>query len=368
MNKIPVSIVTGFLGAGKTTLLNHIIKNNPNKKLAIIENEIGSISIDSDLIVKSENGIFELSNGCVCCTLNGELLEILTKLINSSSQISHVVIETTGIADPGPVAFSFLADLKIQSAFKLDSIITLVDGPRIEQLLIETIEANKQIIQADLVLINKSALMDDYQKDVVKNIITKINTQAQILFTDYAKINDSDFFDRNSFDSYKIIEKVISEKKSFKISSSISTSQTNTSLLQKQGMSAAIHSNIFSYSFTFEESLDVIRFDIWLNAMLQGDLCKFYRVKGILQIEEFEEKVILQSVGDKFITESGGSWNTEEPKVSKIVFIGKNLHYQTLENGLKLCFYNENQPLPDENFYAAVMTNQVDMFLANNAT
>ncbi|TAG56485.1 MAG: GTP-binding protein [Cytophagales bacterium] len=363
MNKIPVTIVSGFLGAGKTTLLNHIIVSNPDKKIAIIENELGEQSIDHELIVKSENGIFELSNGCVCCSLNGELVEILMKLLNQVENVTHLVIETTGIADPGPVAFTFLADFKIQNLFRLDSIITLVDAPRIEQLLEETIEANKQIIQADVILINKSAQTDDYQREVLQNLIRKMNVYAEIVFTDYAKIDSNLFFERNDFSPEKVVSNMIlqeSKKKKFTLSSN------NSSILNKQGSKQHVHSQIESFSYSFEESLDVIRFDTWLNAMLGGSLSKFYRVKGILNIEEFEDKVVLQSVGSKFITESGGKWDIDKPKISKIVFIGKNLDHDILEKGLKMCFYNEESPLPDPQFYESIMTNQVEMFMKNN--
>lgn len=366
MEKIPVTIITGFLGAGKTTLLNHIINTNKDKKIAIIENEFGTESIDSELIVKSENGIFELTNGCVCCSLNGELVEILSNIINQFPNISHLIIETTGIADPGPVAYSFLADYKIQSTFKLNAIITLVDAQKIELLLEETVEANKQIIQADVVLINKIDLVDDYQKDVVTNIIKRLNPQADILFTQFGKIDTSNLLNINAFLGENIERKTKFELNQQSLKPKFSVSKTTVSVLEPQGKKHVQHSDIQSYSFVLDKPLDVIRFDTWINAMLNGDLSKIYRVKGILHIEDFGEKVILQSVGNKFITEGGGTWADNEIKKSRIVFIGKNLDHDLLESGLNTCVYNEDSPLPDSEFYESIMLSQVDMFLKTN--
>lgn len=365
MEKIPVTIITGFLGAGKTTFLNHIITNNKDKKIAIIENEFGSESIDSELIVKSDNGIFELSNGCVCCSLNGELVEILMKIVNQVQNISHLIIETTGIADPGPVAYSFLADYKIQSTFKLNAIITLVDAQKIEQLLEETIEANKQIIQADVVLINKTDLVDDYQKSVVTNIIKRLNPQAEIVYSQFGKIDTSNLLQIDAFLGENIERKTKIETDR-KAKPKFSLSQTQGSVLEPQGKKLVQHSEIKSFSFVIEKPLDVIRFDTWLNAMLNGDLAKIYRVKGILYIEDFNEKVILQSVGNKFITEGGGVWQNEELRKSRIVFIGKNLDPELLESGLNMCVYDEEEPLPNNEFYEKIMLSQVDMFLKNS--
>lgn len=362
MQKIPVTIITGFLGAGKTTLLNHIINTNKDKKIAIIENEFGSESIDSELIVKSDNGIFELSNGCVCCSLNGELVEILMKIINQVENISHLIIETTGIADPGPVAYSFLADYKIQSTFKLNAIITLVDAQKIEQLLEETIEANKQIIQADVVLINKTDLVDEYQKEVVTNIIKRLNPQTDIIYCQFGKTETINLLDINAFLAENTERKTKFEtEQNTKPKFSLTTN--SGSILEQQGKKLVHHSEIKSHSFVFEKPFDVIRFDTWLNAMLNGDLSKIYRVKGILDIENFDEKVILQSVGSKFITEGGGKWIEGEMRKSRIVFIGKNLDAQLLQAGLTMCLYNEDAPLPDTEFYEKVMFSQVDMFL-----
>lgn len=363
MQKIPVTIITGFLGAGKTTLLNHLIRTNKDKKIAIIENEFGSESIDSELIVKSDNGIFELSNGCVCCSLNGELIEILTKIVNQVENISHLIVETTGIADPGPVAYSFLADYKIQSTFKLNAIITLVDAQKIEQLLEETIEANKQIIQADVILINKTDLVEDHQKEIVTNIITRLNPQAELIYSQFGICDTTNLLEIDAFLGEKIIQntKLKTEKKP-----KFSVSKNAMSVLEPQGKKLVHHSDIKSYSFVLDKPLDVIRFDIWLNAMLNGDLSKIYRVKGVLQIENFNEKVILQSVGKKFITEDGGKWLENETRKSRIVFIGKNIDFDILQAGLLMCTYDDDSPLPDNEFYEKIMLSQVDMFLKNN--
>src|SRR6187402_984934 len=155
-NRIPVTILTGFLGAGKTTLLNHLIKEYPEKKLAVIENEFGEINIDSELIVSSaDNNIFELSNGCICCVLNDDLVNLLYELLESKKVFNHLIIETTGMADPGAVALNFISDFGIQQKYRLDAVVALADAINLKSQLAETEEAAKQLAIADFILLNK---------------------------------------------------------------------------------------------------------------------------------------------------------------------------------------------------------------------
>ena len=352
MNKerIPVTIITGFLGAGKTTLLNSLIKKNAGKKLAIIENEFGEINIDSDLVIGADNGIFELSSGCICCELNDELINVLFKLLNSQKQIDHLIVETTGIADPGPVAMSFLSDAKIQSIFRLDAIVTLADAQFIEQQLEDQEEACRQIAVADIVIINKVDKVEPYQKDTVKNIIRRMNSQAQIAESSFSEVAGVDILELKSFSKDGLLQTKFDDqprKLSERTFSPVEASKKPFSLFAPS-TKPNIHSDIASFSFVFPESLDLLRFDIWIRAILNDKSLKLYRVKGILSFRNIDEKLIFQAVNNQYITDSAGLWGQEE-RSNRIVFIGKNLSREFLQNGLQECCTEE--PFEPEKFF-----------------
>jgi G3E family GTPase len=356
MQRIPVTIITGFLGSGKTTLLNQIIKQNAGKKIAIIENEFGEISIDSELVIKTEDGLYELSNGCICCSLNGELISILTKIINSNPNLDHLIIETTGVADPGPVAISFISDYKIQHLFRLDGIIALVDSVFIEQHLENTVEANKQIAVADVVLLNKSDKTDSYQLDTVRNIICRINANAQIFTTEFGKVDGINLLEIEGFSAESVLktqfEKLQENKPTRKFSMSKDVEKSGFSVLNNKFMQ---HTAMSSHSFILDEPLDVLKFDAWIKMALSGEPFQVFRAKGILQIENFEKKVVFQSVYGQYVTEDGGTWQENEKRTTKMVFIGRNLDYDLLLEGLKMCCINPEIEGIDEDFFSKML-------------
>lgn len=354
-SRIPVTILTGFLGSGKTTLLNHLIKENSGLKIAIIENEFGEISIDSELVVKQNEGIFELSNGCICCTLSGELKETLDK-ITQNRNIDHLIIETTGIADPGPIALSFISDYQIQAQFELDSIICLVDARFIETQLAQQPEASKQIALADIVLLNKTDLVDQYQIEVVQNIISDMTNQASIYSTTFGKTDRVNLLEINAFSANKIAQtKFVIDTKSPKLPKFTidQNKEARADSLLKNQFTNVHKTGISSVSVIIDQPFDVLKFDTWLNVMLNWGTGLFYRGKGILYIEDFDKKIIFQSVMNQFMTESGGEWE-ENKKQTKIVFIGKHLDKELIENSLKSCVVNDidaSSPL----FFDAIM-------------
>jgi G3E family GTPase len=359
--RIPVTILTGFLGSGKTTLLNAIISQNEGKKIAIIENEFGEISIDSELVIAQNEGIFELSNGCICCSLSGELSETLDK-IRENRSIQHLIIETTGIADPGPIALSFISDFKIQSQFRLGAIICLVDSRFIETQLENQYEASKQIGMADIILINKIDQVDDYQIDTVKNIVSKINSQASVYESAFGKVDALNLLEFNGFGPESVlktkfeVDLSIPKAKKFSVKKEV---ENSTSLVSNQPK--YVHkSGVSSVSFAFPEPLDVLKLDAWLNVMLNWGTGLFYRGKGILYVENFDKKVVFQSVLNQFVTESGGDWGNE-PKMTKIVFIGKHLDNVLLEAGLKACIVNDIEA-SSEDFFKEIMDMQDKLY------
>lgn len=346
--RIPVTILTGFLGAGKTTLLNHLIEHNSGKKIAVIENEFGEINIDSQLVVGVKDDIFELSNGCVCCELNDELIVILQKLISSHSGIHHLVVETTGIADPTSVVRSFLIDETVQKAFRIDGVVTLVDARFIEQQMENQEEACKQVAIADVILINKTDMVDAYQKDTVSNIIKRMNNQAIIKEAVYGKTEGIDLLNLNAFSKENILTSTIEKSTLSGFSFNPMPSFFTKGAALNPSYNKPIHSDISSCSFVFEEAIDLLKFDVWMRMLLNDVAFKLYRVKGILNFKDVEEKLVFQSVNNQYVSEFADVWGEGE-RVSKIVFIGKNIDEDIIVKGLAICC--SDKPYESSEFY-----------------
>lgn len=325
-NRIPVTILTGFLGSGKTTLLNQLIRSNPDRKIAVIENEFGEIGIDSDLVVNTDGSVFELSNGCVCCSLNGELVETLQMLVERQDKIDHLIIETTGIADPGPVALSFLSEFEIQNVFRLDAIITVVDSRFVERQLESQPEVGKQVALADVVLLNRTDEVEPYLVETARNIVQRINPQTLIFETSYGKTDLTNMLDIKAFDPETVLKQKWKKPTSnLKLSSDYK--HTN-------------HIALVSHSIEITEALDLIKFDSWVAMMLYMNSSTIFRIKGILNIAEMDDKLVFQSVYNQYVSQSGGKWAEDEGRKTRIVFIGKNLDRAALEKGLKQCEFS----------------------------
>jgi G3E family GTPase len=205
-HQIPVTVLTGYLGAGKTTLLNRVLTENHGKKYAVIVNEFGEIGIDNDLVVGADEEVFEMNNGCICCTVRGDLIRIIAGLMKRRDKFDAILVETTGLADPAPVAQTFFTDEDVRRKTKLDSIVTLVDAKHIEQRLADSGEAKEQIAFADIVLLNKTDLVD---RETLKNVEARVrglNPFATIYHTARADIDLDKILDRGSFDLQRILE------------------------------------------------------------------------------------------------------------------------------------------------------------------
>jgi len=329
--KIPVTILTGFLGAGKTTLLNYILTQDHGKKIAIIENEFGEIGIDDKLLQKnmkkqSEECIIEMMNGCICCTVRQDLqvvLKDLYKKIRSGTQINAIVIETTGMADPAPVAQTFFVDEEVAAQFRLDGIVTMVDAKHIEQHLDEVKpegaenEAVEQVAFADRLILNKTDLVSEKDLERVEKRLKTINAFAPIQRSCQSKVKVDQVLDIKGFDLKRTLE--------------MDPEFLDTDAEHEHDQS------VTSMSVRIDGDLDLDAMEEWLGNLLRTKGADIFRMKGVLSIEDMPKKFVYQGVHMIF---SGGfdeEWAEGEKRDNKLVFIGKNLEKEKIEADFKAC-------------------------------
>ena len=316
MGKIPVTIVTGFLGAGKTTLINNLIKEYPEKKFAIIENEFGEIGLDGSFIIGADENIFELSNGCICCSLNNDFYELINKLLTGNYDFNHLLIETTGIADPISIVNAFLSDYEIIERFAIDSVICLVDAVNIEDLINSEPEVRKQLAIADIILLNKVDLVRTGYSDELKDRMQEFNQLARIYPTSKADISQVEILDTCQYLGRKIEQSVSSFK--------------NLTFLGNNNLKH----DIKSVGISIPGDLDFERFRFWFETILFFAKYRPYRVKGILSFKDVPEKCILHAIKDNYVFDKGDLWQSNEERYCKLVFIGRNLDNLEIEENI----------------------------------
>lgn len=321
--RIPVTILTGFLGAGKTTLLNHLIQQNPEQRFAIIENEFGDIGIDNDLIINAEDSLFEMSNGCICCTLNDALIDTLAKLIRSEKPFDHLIIETTGMAEPDGVAAAFVTDPGVQEYFQLNAIICLVDVEQIEDMLTERPEAHKQITFADFIILNKKSNVHADYLPILQEKLVIINPFADFITTDYANVT-TDLLHLNAYDNREVTRKI-------------------TQVSDHGHHHHHRHTDdVVAHSFILDQPFDLLRFMHWAKVMLVVRGKSIYRIKGILYFQNEAQRIIFQSVRTQSGFQRGEPWRDDEPRQSRIVFICKGVKREMLEKSIRECLVKTN--------------------------
>lgn len=330
-DRLPVTILTGFLGSGKTTLLNKLIKKHPENKFAVIENEFGEIPIDNDLIVgvESEN-IFEMSNGCICCTLNGELAELLFDLLNIRHKLTHMVVETTGIADPSTVVQAFMSSEQIETFYRIDSVVCLVDARNIQIITTDTEMAAKQISYADTIIINKTELVSELELSEAETLVKSFNPFAKVYYSSFGEADGFDVLDTYAY-APQIIESFSIDAGKMKLTSG-PLKPAGFALVQKQQTPLA--HEIESHSYTFTRNFDPHKFNFWLDHLVEYYGEGIYRIKGIVSFDKVAQKVVVQSVRDHIMISAGDFWKPGEERVSRIIFIGKNLSKLRLEESL----------------------------------
>jgi len=329
--KVPVTVLTGYLGSGKTTLLNRILQENHGKRIAVIENEFGEVGID-DLLIETnpmsmEENIIEMSNGCICCTVRGDLIAGLKKLIKTSMKtgkpLDGVLVETTGLADPAPVAQTFFADDFVQKNLSLDGIVTLVDAKHLIMHLDEDKpegvenEAVEQLAFADRILLNKCDLVDDAGLAEVDRRIRAINQGVQIQRTVQSQVSMDFILGIQAFSLDKILQmddEFLSDEQEHQHDDRVS--------------SVGIH---------VTGELEQIKLDEWLGWFLKEKGTDVFRTKGVLAVKNMKEKFVFQAVHMAFAGSPQRSWAEGEERVCKLTFIGKNLNRQELEEGFRKC-------------------------------
>jgi G3E family GTPase len=332
--QIPVTVLTGYLGAGKTTLLNRILTEEHGKKYAVIVNEFGEVGIDNELIVESDEEVYEMNNGCVCCTVRGDLIRVVEGLMKRPGTFDGILVETTGLADPGPVAQTFFMDEDVRAKAKLDAVVTVADAKHLLQRLEDAPEAEDQIAFADVILLNKTDLVTPAELAKVERRIKAINPHATVHKTERCSIAIDKVLDRGAFDLDRILG-------------------LDPDFLEGDGHDHHDHDHdhhdhdhhhhdhdhehddaVKSVALV-SGTLDPEKFFPWVQEVTQKQGPDILRLKGILSFDKDDERYVLQGIHMLLEGNHQRAWKAEEARKSKLVFIGRNLDEEKLRAGFE---------------------------------
>jgi G3E family GTPase len=313
----PVTVLTGYLGSGKTTLLNRILTEAHGKRYAVIVNEFGEIGIDNDLVVNADEEIFEMNNGCICCTVRGDLIRILGGLMRRKGHFDGILVETTGLADPAPVAQTFFVDDDVRRKTKLDAIITVVDAKHLVNELDRAHEAQEQIAFADVVLLNKTDLVSCDELATVEARIRKINPYVRIHRTERCAIDLGNVLGRDAFNLDRVLE--------------IEPAFLNEIPDHEHD------AEISSLALTADQAMEPEKFIRWVQDVTQRFGMDILRMKGIIAMKDDDRRFVIQGVHMLLEGDRQRPWQAGEKRESRLVFIGRNLPKDLLEQGFQAC-------------------------------
>lgn len=337
--KIPVTVLTGYLGAGKTTLLNRILSENHGKKYAVIVNEFGEIGIDNDLIIGADEEVFEMNNGCICCTVRGDLVRIMDGLMKRKGKFDAIIVETTGLADPAPVAQTFFVDEDVQKNARLDAVVTVADAKWLSDRLKDAPEAKNQIAFADVIVLNKTDLVNKGELAEVEARIRGINPYAKLHRTERCSVALADVLDRGAFDLGRIldIEPDFLEADDHDHDHNHHHHHGHDHHDHGHGLKHYHDEEMQSLSLKTDKPLDPNMFMPWLQNLVQVEGGKILRSKGILAFHDDDDRYVFQGVHMMLEGNHQRKWKEGEPRESRLVFIGRELPEEAIRKGFESC-------------------------------
>ncbi len=354
--KIPVTVLTGYLGAGKTTLLNRILTEPHGQKFAVIVNEFGEIGIDNELVVGADEEVFEMNNGCICCTVRGDLIRIMENLMRRKDKFDAIIVETTGLADPAPVAQTFFMDQDVQDAARLDAVVTVADAMWLKDRLKDAPEAKNQIAFADVILLNKTDLVTPEQLREVEARIRAINPYAKLHRTVKAQVPIKEVLGRNAFD----LDRILEIEPAFLEADDHDhhdhdhghhhhhdhdhtgpdcdhPSHKHDHAHGHGGLKHYHDEDMQSVAFQIDGDVDPEKFMPWINNYVQTEGGNILRSKGILAFKGEPKRFVFQGVHMVLDGDVQREWRQDEKRTSKIVFIGRDLKRDEIEKGFMAC-------------------------------
>jgi G3E family GTPase len=331
-DRIPVTVLTGYLGAGKTTLLNRILSEPHGQKFAVIVNEFGEIGIDNDLIVGADEEIFEMNNGCVCCTVRGDLIRIIEGLMRRKGKFDAIIVETTGLADPAPVAQTFFVDENVGRKAKLDAVVTVADARWLKDRLRDAPEAKNQIAFADVILLNKTDLVSETDLREIEARIRGINPYARLHRTERCSIPIAEVLNRNAFD----LDRILDIEPQF-LERGQDHDHAHDHDHHHGGLAHYHDEDMQSLALSTDKAIDPDKFFPWIQNLVAQEGPKILRSKGILAFKDDPQRFVFQGVHMMLDGDHQRDWKDAEKRESRLVFIGRELPETMIRKGFEEC-------------------------------